>query len=90
MRQRKGRGERLNEVPERITLAMGIRIEENDDPGTDGGQSALERACFSSIILPQQTNARIIRRHGFHFDGRLILRASTTPSSKSDRQSLNS
>ena len=45
--------ERLNETPERIALAMGIRIEEDDDPGTDRGQTLLERACLPPVFLAQ-------------------------------------
>ena len=46
-------GERLNEMPKRVALAMSIRIEKDDNAGADRGQTPLERACFPSVFLAQ-------------------------------------
>jgi len=58
---------RLDQSPERIALAMRVRVQENRNAGAHRGESALERAGLAAIRLAQQPHPRLRVRERFHF-----------------------
>src|SRR5439155_26192489 len=64
----------LDRAWKRISLALGIVVNENNNPITRRSQPTLELARFSIIFLQHQTKARFALRDAVNFPSGLITR----------------